>query len=211
MQRRNFISNLAVILPAGMVAPKLLFETVPTYKKLVETNVLVLGAGTAGLFITQKLKKEKLSALLLEPSGGTNQDAEYNHTATTGVIKQKNKHQKADVETISHQQYEALEEMVTFNFSPTEIKKTANGFIVTDGTTAYSTSKLILALPVQMDISTASLRVTLSGMNSDVVICCKRKNQRNPATFSTLSAEKIDEQQLLKFAVQKSPGILAIL
>jgi monoamine oxidase len=211
MQRRNFISNLAVILPAGMVAPKLLFESKPSYKKIIQTRVLVLGAGTAGLFIAQKLKKEQLSTLLLEPSGGTNQSAVYNHTVTSGVIRQKDKHQKAEVETILHHQYQELEEMITLNFIPTEITKTADGFIVTDDTTAYSTTKLILALPVQIDSSTASVRITLSDQHKDIVICCKRKKQRNPAIFSTLSAEKIDEQQLLKFAHQKSPGILAIL
>lgn len=211
MQRRNFISNLAVILPAGMAAPSLLFENKPVYKKLVQTDVLILGAGTAGLFMAHKFSSEKRSTTLLEPSGGTSQSAIYNHIATPGIIKQKDKHQKAEVETISHRQYDELEEKAVLHFIPTEIKKTADGFIVTDGTTAYNTTKLILALPIQIDASRASIRVAISDQHKDIIICCKRKLQQNPATIRTLSAAKMDEQQLAKFADQKTHGILAIL
>jgi thioredoxin reductase len=210
MQRRHFISNMAVILPAGMVAPKLLFETTPGYKKLVETNVLVLGAGTAGLFITKQLNKEKATAILLEPSSGTNNDAAYNHTIATGFIQQKDQQQRAEVKTLTHQHHAGMEETVTLNFVPTAITRTENGFIVTDGTIAYSAPKLILALPVQMDELNKLLKVAVSGTN-EVAVCCKRKNQKKPVSFSTLSAGKIDEQQIVKFVAQKSPGILAVL
>jgi hypothetical protein len=211
MQRRNFISNLAVILPAGMVAPKLLFEDKPPYIKLIESSVLVLGAGNAGLFIAKKLKKEKVATVLLEPSNGTKQAALYDHSVTAGVIKQRNKYQPAEVQSVAHHEYDELNEIIVLDFVPTEIRKTVNGFIITDGTTAYCASKLIIALPVQMDTANASLKVSLNGQETTVAICCKRKNKINPASFSTLSAAKIDEQQVLKFATQKSPGILAVL
>ena len=210
MQRRHFISNMAVILPAGMVAPKLLFETKPSYKQIAETNVLVLGAGTAGLFITKQLNKEKATAILLEPSLGTNQDAMYNHTVATGLIRQNNQQQKAAIETIGHQHHSGIEERITLNFVPTSITQTADGFIVTDGTTAYKAPKLILALPVQMDETSKLLKVSVAG-NKEVAICCKRKNKAIPASVCTVSAGKIDEDQLSKFALQKGHGILAIL
>jgi len=60
MQRRNFISNLAVILPAGIVAPKLLLGSETPFTKQVNTKVLILGAGQAALFIAKKLKKGKI-------------------------------------------------------------------------------------------------------------------------------------------------------
>ena len=204
MQRRNFISNLAVILPAGMIAPKLLFENKPLYKKLVKTNILVLGAGNAGLFIAQKLKKEKIETILLEPSGGTSHSAGYNHTVKAGIIKQRDKYTKASIETIFANQYSDMEEMVTLDFLPAEIRKTGTGFIVTDGITAYCAEKLVVALPVEMNPETSSLTIKIAGNKSVLVVSCKRKIQKNQAMFRTIPAAKIDEQQLLKFAGQKS-------
>lgn len=212
MQRRNFISNLAVILPAGMVAPKLLFENDPQYNNnLVKTDVLVLGAGSAGLFIAQKLKKAKIETIVLEPSGGVSRSAGYNHPVKAGVLKQSDKHQKASVESISAKHYSDAEDLVTLDFIPTEIKKTADGFIVTNGKKSFIARKLMVAMPVEMNTHTAALTIKIAEGNKSVAVSCKKKNQKNPAEFRTISAEKIDEDSVMKFARKQSQGILAIL
>jgi 2-polyprenyl-6-methoxyphenol hydroxylase-like FAD-dependent oxidoreductase len=210
MQRRNFISNLAVILPAGMVAPKLLFENNTITGNLIKTEVLVLGAGNAGLFIAQQLRKEKIETVLLEPGNGTSQSAVYNHHAQPGIIRQYGKNEKAKIETIAAGHFDEVSEAVTAGFMPTEIRKTAEGYFITDGTTTYSAKKLVLALPVEIDLAAATIKVK-ANEDSSVAISCKRKNQRNPATVRTISAAKIDEAAVLQFAREKSQGLLAVL
>lgn len=211
MQRKNFISNLAVIIPAGMAAPKLLFENNAAKKNLITSNVLVLGAGNAGLFIAQQLKKQKINTLLLEPSGEIGNAAVYNHPVKAGVLKQIDEHTKASIQTISSSHYSNVEETVIFDFLPTTITRTENGFRVSNGTTAYETKKLVVALPVEMDLSTSSLHIKVTYQKNPLVISCKRKNQKNPATIRTISAAKMDEKVMMQFATEKSPGILAIL
>jgi predicted NAD/FAD-dependent oxidoreductase len=211
MQRRNFISNLAVILPAGMVAPKLLFENEAAHRQAIQTKVLVLGAGNAGLFIARQLKKQKIDAIVLEPSGGINQQAVFNHTEKAGVIRQADKHAKADVVTIRDKQLSEVEEMVVFDFLPGQIKKTGTGFLVTNGTHTYSAEKLVVALPVQMDTTENLLTICITQNNKTVSVSCKRKNQKNPVVLHTVPASRIDEQKVLQFASHQSQGILAIL
>lgn len=210
MQRRNFISNLAVILPAGMVAPKLLFENNTITGNLIKTDVLVLGAGNAGLFIAQQLRKEKIKTVLLEPGTGSSQSAVYNHHAQPGIIRQYGKNEKAQIETIDDGHFDEINEAVTAGFMPTEIRKTGEGYFITNGTTTYNAKKMVLALPIEMDISAATIKVKAKE-DSSLVISCKRKNQRNPATVRTISAAKIDEAAVLQFARQQSHGLLAVL
>ncbi len=213
MQRRNFISNLAVILPAGMIAPKLLLEETPSYKNLLKTNVLVLGAGKAGVFIASHLRNEKIETTVLEPSGGINQSSVYNHTAKSGVIKQKSKHSKANVEALYNREYSEVEDMVVLDFVPSNIKKTEAGYVVTNGTNAYTAEKLVIALPVEIDIDAKRLVITVTENKKTVAVSYKRKNQKqkNSSDFSTISASMIDEEKILQFVRQQPQGILAIL
>jgi thioredoxin reductase len=211
MQRRNFISNLAVILPAGMVAPKLLFEDQPTTTNLIKAEVLVLGAGNAGLFIAQKLRKAKIETVLLEPGTGTSDAAVYNHHQQAGIIRQHEKNSKAEVITISADRLTTISETVAAGFVPKEIRKTSDGYFVSDGKTTYQAQKLVLALPVEMDLAAATVKVNLAQQDSSLLISCKRKNQRNPATIRTISAAKIDEAIVLQFGHQQSQGLLAVL
>lgn len=208
MQRRNFISNLAVILPAGIVAPKLLLEDSPVKGKLVKTKVLVLGAGDAGLYIARQLKEQKIDSIVLEPATG---EAMYNHHTKPGIIRQHNKYQKAETVTISAAQNQAISEKVVEGFMPDSIQKTGEGYFVTDGTTTYQATKLVVALPIELDTTTASLKVKLNGDGKAVHISCKRKNVRNPATLKTISAAKIDEAIVAQFGQQQTHGLLAVL
>lgn len=211
MQRRNFISNMAIILPAGMVAPKLLFEDKPLTANLIKTDVLVLGAGNAGLFIAQRLKKEKLNTVILEPGSGSSHDAMYNHHAQPGIIRQYDRHSKAEIEAIAANHVDEVHKAVTAGFRAKEIRKTADGYIISDGSTAYQAKKLVLAMPVEMDLSAAAMKVKMTKEDSTLTISCKRKNQQNPATIRTVSAAKIDEADILKFAKEAAQGLLVVL
>jgi thioredoxin reductase len=211
MQRRNFISNLAVILPAGIVAPKLLLEDSPVTGKLVKTKVLILGAGDAGLFIARKFKEQKIETVVLEPGSGAGNEAIYNHHAQPGIIRQYNQHQKAETVTISSAHHEAISEEVNAGFVPTSIRKTGEGYFVTDGTTTYQATKLVVALPLELDTTSANLKVNLNTEGKAVHISCKRKNMRNPATLRTISAAKIDEAVVAQFGQQQAHGLLAVL
>lgn len=210
MQRRNFIGNLAVILPAGIVAPNLLIEQTPQYKNLVKTKVLILGAGDAALFIAGKLKKEKIDAVVLEPAGGISDSAVYNHIDRAGVIKQPDLHQNATVSSISEDHYSGTEGIVTTGFIPAEITKTADGFIVSDGEKAYSAEKLIIALPVKVDMDKAVLVIDTAAGNT-VKVSCKRNGKKNHTVLQTITAAKIDEQFVMRFAGLNERGILAVL
>jgi flavin-dependent dehydrogenase len=210
MQRRNFISNLAVILPAGMVAPKLLLEE-KSSSKAIKTNVLVLGGGSAGLFIAQKLKKEKIDTIVLEPSSGISQSAGYNHPIKAAFIRQTDRNKNASVQSITAKLYSEVEEIVTLDFVPNEIRKTEAGYMVTDGTTTYLAEKLVIALPVEMDLNVMALTIQVKENKKPVLVSCKRKNQKNPPIVRTISVAKIDEQSIIKFAREKTQGILAIL
>lgn len=211
MQRRNFISNLAVILPAGMVAPKLLFEDQPSTANLIKAEVLVLGAGNAGLFIAHKLRKAKINTILLEPGTGSSQDAAYNHSHQPGIIRQHGKYDKAEVIAIAADRLAATSESAATGFMPREIRKSGAGYIITDGKTTYQAKKLVLALPIEMDHEKAMVRVKLDQQDSTLAFSCKRKNQRNPATIRTISAAKIDEAIVMQFGRQESHGLLAVL
>ncbi|MBL7749120.1 MAG: hypothetical protein JNM19_16900 [Chitinophagaceae bacterium] len=213
MQRRNFISNLAVILPAGMIAPKLLLENTPPYKKLLKTNVLVLGANKAGIFIANQLRKEKIETIVLEPSGGINQSSIYNHMEKSGVIRQRDKHTKASVQAIAGIEYSEVEDVVMLDFIPSSIKKTDAGYMVSDGTTAYSAEKLVISLPVEIDLNAKALKITVSENSNKVLVSYKRRNpkQKNSTDFTTISASMIDEEKVLGFAIKQSQGILAVL
>ncbi|MCX6317630.1 MAG: hypothetical protein NTW29_10085 [Bacteroidetes bacterium] len=211
MQRRNFISNLAVILPAGIVAPKLLLEDSPVTGKLVKTKVLVLGAGDAGLFIARKFKEQKIETVMLEPGTGTGTEALYNHHTQPGIIRQHNQHQKAETITISAAHVQPISEEVNAGFIPTSIRKTGEGYFVTDGSTTYQATKLVVALPIELDTTSASLKVKLNADGKAIHISCKRKNMRNPATLITISAAKIDEAVVDQFGQLQSHGLLAVL
>lgn len=210
MQRRNFISNLAVVLPAGMIAPQLLVEK-KSSNKAIKTGVLVLGGGSAGLFIAEKLKKEKINTLVLEPTSGISQSAGYNHPVKAAFIRQTDKNKNANVQSITAKLYSEVEEIVTLDFVPTEIKKTEAGYVVTDGATTYQAEKLVIALPVEMDLDVMALTITIKENKKPLVVSCKRKNQKNPPIVRTISVAKIDEQSVLKFAREQAQGILAIL
>lgn len=211
MQRRNFISNLAVILPAGLVAPKLLLDESPVKGKLVKTQVLVLGAGNAGLFIAKKLKEQKTDTVLLEPGHGTSESATYNHHAQPGIIRQFSRTKKAETVTISSLHTNSMSDKVTAGFMPTEIRKTAEGYFITDGRTTYQATKLVLALPLEMDLKSAAINVKLDNEGSVLQVSCKRKNMRNPATIRTISAQKIDESVISQFGKMQNHGLLAVL
>ncbi len=211
MQRRNFISDMAVLLPAGMIAPKLLFENTPGSRKLVRTKVLILGAGTPGLFIANKLTQEKIETMLLEPASGSGHAAVYNYNVKAGAISQKDKYSNSKIEVITTQEYSGNSKSIVLDFIPREIKRNTEGFIVTDGTTTYSAEKLIIALPVEMNMQTSSLKISMPASDHSLSISCKRKSLVKPITFRTLSVAKIDRESVLNFANHKKQDILAIL
>lgn len=209
MQRRNFISNLAVILPAGAVAPNLLFENSQQYKNLSKKDVVILGAGQAALFIANKLKKQKLSVVITEPSGGISEAASHNHAVRPGIIRQTGKHEQAEVCAITEQHYDDIMGEVKTGFIPAEIKRTAEGFIVTDGEQSFLAEKLVVAMPVSMDTDKSMMQVSTSDKHS-ISVSCKKKGDPGPLQLRTTAAGKIDEEMLTRFAAGKKPAILAI-
>ncbi|MBL7731469.1 MAG: hypothetical protein JNM88_09855 [Chitinophagaceae bacterium] len=209
MQRRNFISNLAVILPAGAVAPNLLFENRRQYKNLSKTDVVILGAGQAALFIANTLKKQKLSVIIAEPTGGISQAAAHNHADKPGIIRQTSKHTKAEVNSITERHYGDIAGEVKTGFIPSEIKRTAEGFIVTDGEQSFQAEKLVVALPVSMDTENSMMQISTSDKHS-ISVSCKKKGDPGPLQLRTTAAGRIDEEMLTRFAAGNKPAILAI-
>ena len=68
MQRRKFLTNLAITLPVGLVVPDILFGATSGNRKVVTTKVLILGAGNAGMYIAQKLAEKNIEFVIAESS-----------------------------------------------------------------------------------------------------------------------------------------------
>lgn len=210
MQRRSFISNLAVILPAGMVAPKLLLDKKATYKNLVNTRVLILGAGNAALYIAGRLKEDRISFVIAEPSGGAGEAAIYNHSVKPAVISQENRDQKAITREISSGQVDSLRDEVVHGFIATTIEKTDKGFIVSDGERAFAAEQIIVSLPAELKDSPGSLNIKLTD-TQNLQVARKLNGSKKRLVFRTISAARIDEDTVKSFSQQKTPGILAII
>lgn len=210
MQRRSFISNLAVILPAGMVAPKLLLDEKASYKNKISTQVLVLGAGNAALHLAGRLKKSRINVIVAEPSGGTGDAAIFNHTTKAAVIRQQSRHQKANTRELPSPEFGDQKEEVINGFIPTAIEKTENGFLVSDGETAFAAEKIIVALPVQLNHDPGTLKIKITDTQS-LQVHRKRSGQKKSVVIKTISVAKIDEEEVVQFAAHKTPGILTIL
>ena len=207
MQRRNFISNMAVLVPAGLAAPKLLFDEPGYSGPLTAKDFIVLGAGDAGLFIAHELNKGGKDVLVLEAGS---ESPVYNHAASAARFLDKGAGQQAGSEQITSRHYNADELSVQYSFQTNKIIKTGDGFIVTNGKENFITRKLVVAVPVNMDLEKASLEVQTTE-DSTATVCCKRKIQRNPAQVITMPAKRISANEITKFSKAKQQSLLAVL
>lgn len=72
MKRREILQKLAYTVPAGMIFPSLLSSCAPKdppLKPVYEGNVIVIGAGAAGLHAAQLIKNQNVDVQILEASG----------------------------------------------------------------------------------------------------------------------------------------------
>ena len=71
MKRREILQKLAYTVPAGMIFPSLLSSCAPKdppLKPVYEGNVIVIGAGAAGLHAAQLIKNQNVDVQILEAS-----------------------------------------------------------------------------------------------------------------------------------------------
>ncbi len=72
MKRREILLKLAYTVPAGMIFPSLLNSCAPKdppLKPVYDGNVIVIGAGAAGLHAAQLIKAQNVDVKILEASG----------------------------------------------------------------------------------------------------------------------------------------------
>ena len=63
MKRRNFLSNIALTLPVGLLAPDLIFAA-DNYKNAQQTQAIIIGKDAATIDAHQQLLHAQLSSLL---------------------------------------------------------------------------------------------------------------------------------------------------
>lgn len=209
MQRRKFLTNLAITLPVGLVVPDILFGATSGNRKVVTTKVLILGAGNAGMYIAQKLAERNIEFVIAESSSHIGENAGYN-TANAGFIRQTARNRKANVKTVSASEYDAVTEKVILNFAPTSIQRVGNSFIVRNDQFEYRAEKIILHLPVKIDTTTNSIVINPAQNDKQHTLFFGRKRNSKPVEFHLLSASKIDDESVLRFIERKTQGIMSI-
>ncbi|MEI2739129.1 MAG: NAD(P)-binding protein [Chitinophagaceae bacterium] len=209
MQRRKFLTNLAITLPVGLVVPDILFGATSGNRKIVTTKVLILGAGNAGMYIAQKLADKNIESVVLEPTSYIGENAGYN-TVNAGFIRQTGRNRKTSIKTVSASEYDAVTEKVILNFTPTSIQMAGNSFIVRNDQFEYRTAKIIFHLPVEIDTTTNSIAIKPAGSGKQHTLFFGKKRNGKRVEFHFLSSSKIDDESVLRFIERKTQGIMSI-
>jgi hypothetical protein len=208
MRRRNFISNMALLVPAGLAAPKLIMENGKPATKTVNTSVLVWGAGEASLFVASELKKQGVRVVIVEPSLGKGEDAFYN-ASIPSVMEQPDKHSKAVYKKISASDYAMVHEEIKNDFKPTSLRRSFTGFVINDGDTEYRASKLIVHAPVDISVAENSIGVRTPGAGIKI-ISLKKTTFYPRIKYRVLSGTKISRDAITQFTKDKGPVVLGI-
>lgn len=207
MQRRKFISNLAVLLPAGMAAPQLL--NAQGNSNQVEAGVLIWGAGEASLFMANELKKQGVSFVVIEPSATTADKAFYNSEAPA-VAEYTSKHAKARKRPISSNDYKTVVADVESDSAPVEIRRHSRGFTVRAGNKEYRASKLVVHAPVQIDAANNTIHIQTPSANA-VPLVLKKSMFYPKAQLRVVGGTGIDAQTVAAFVKDPQHSVLGII
>ncbi|MBL0154714.1 MAG: hypothetical protein IPP93_14995 [Chitinophagaceae bacterium] len=208
MQRRKFISNLAVLVPAGMAAPQIL-NAQSNADNQVETSVLIWGAGEASLFLANELKKKGVSFVVIEPSATSADKAFYNSEAPTVAV-YSSKHAKASKRPISSEDYETVVTDVKSDSSPVEIRRHSRGFTIRAGNKEYRASKLVVHAPVQIDAANNTIHIQTPSANA-VPLVLKKSMFYPKARLRVIGGTGIDAQSVAAFVKDPQHSVLGII